>query len=219
MVRLRQGDDIADVEVCRQLTYDGLQPFRNQKYTDLKLRNKLFVIVAIFEENPFLPPSLPTPVFEGVLLPDMPKEPVRKAAYQYGPNVLFRLKRHSRSSQSEKELTIEIVRPLHLGYGDRTQVVLAQVTGGPKALTGKAFVFRIYDPVYISPSDVWIFPYNGISFTLFSVNHIDRPSSSSSSSSSSGSKKSDLSEKTLRPPAKTSKASSSFNQLGRAIRR
>src|SRR5271167_4414895 len=48
-------------------------------------------------------------------------------------------------------LEAKITKPLQVGYGLNSQVVVADIQSGSRRLRGKSVVLRIFDPLYVSP--------------------------------------------------------------------
>ena len=118
----------------------------------------------------FLPPNYPTAGRGGTVLPRMPEKKVKKAYLEYGPKVKLKLFPHERNNKVYNEekmgFTVKIVEMLGTGYGRRVQTVLATVKEGREDLRGKEVVLRSFDPVYISPNQLALIPFHGISFLM-----------------------------------------------------
>lgn len=119
-------------------------------------------------QSRFLPPNYPTTGRGGTVLPRMPEKEVKKAYLEYGPKVKLKLFPHERSKKVYNEekmgFKVKIVEMLDTGYGRKLQTVLATVKEGREDLQGKEVVLRIFDPVYISPDQLSLIPFHGISF-------------------------------------------------------
>jgi hypothetical protein len=102
-----------------------------------------------YEKSIWLPPSRPTTDANGFPLPLMPTVEVKSACYVYGPGETFRL--HHDATSPEDFIDVKLVKPLQVGYGMNSQVVVANVQRGPERLRGKSVILRIFDPLYVSP--------------------------------------------------------------------
>jgi hypothetical protein len=147
----------------------------------------------MFEQSLWLPPVSQTTTLSGNPLPLMPSK-VLKAAYRYAPVLDFDLTPSEKNTQQVKNedangVKIEIIRPLGIGYGNATQIVLARVLEGREEIKGKKVVLRFFDPLYVTPE--WLAPIliAGTVIVTFQIytNNIERPESSSSTSSASSS--------------------------------
>lgn len=90
----------------------------------------------------------------------MPTVKVESACYQYGPGVTFRLGHDATSPSLANAATpedfipvldVKITKPLQVGYGLNSQVVVADIQGGSGRICEKSVVLRIFDPLYVSP--------------------------------------------------------------------
>lgn len=51
-------------------------------------------------------------------------------------------------------MTITIKEPLDIGYGHRSQVVLAEIMDGNSYLKGLTVIMRCFDPIFLCPADL-----------------------------------------------------------------
>ena len=118
-----------------------------------------------YEKSIWLPPSRPTTDANGFPLPLMPIVKVKNACYVYGPGETFRLHQTNTvlaSTDSPDDVfDVKIVKPLQVGYGMNSQVVVAEVQRGPERIRGKRVVLRIFDPLYVSPDQLRMIFYIG----------------------------------------------------------
>jgi hypothetical protein len=145
----------------------------------------------MFEQSRWLPPVSQTTTLSGNPLPLMPSK-VLKATFRYGPVLGFDLNPSEKNSQQVKDddangVKVEIIRPLSIGYGNVTQIVLARVLEGQEEIKGKKVVLQFFDPLYVTPE--WLTPIiiAGTVIVTFQIyaDNIERPESSSSTVSTS----------------------------------
>ena len=66
-------------------------------------------------------------VWNGMPLPLMPSKPILQAAYQYQRNARFALCTHPNTHTKEDTVVIKVQKPIKIGYGCVSQVVLVVV--------------------------------------------------------------------------------------------
>jgi hypothetical protein len=123
----------------------------------------------MYEESSWLPPNAPTAGYRGIHLPHMPRKPVLRALYQYGPDVELTMFPHSRQLHEVNRIwdtcnetdgvVIKIDRPLEVGYGNKTQIVLATVKTGRMEIIERKVVLRFFDSLYVSPGQLDVIPF------------------------------------------------------------
>jgi hypothetical protein len=93
-------------------------------------------------------------VWNGMPLPLMPSQPILRAAYQYQPNSRFALCTHPHTPAKNDVVVITVQKPIKIGYGCVSQVVLATVESGRDELVGKTVIVKFFDPLYLIPENL-----------------------------------------------------------------
>jgi len=94
------------------------------------------------------------PTWTGIPLPLMPSKPILRAAYQYEKGRHITLCSNPAALIEGIAIVVKIEKPISIGHGQFSQVVLAVVDSGRNDLVGKHVIIRFFDPLYLDPDNL-----------------------------------------------------------------
>jgi hypothetical protein len=98
--------------------------------------------------------QLSQPTWNGIPLPLMPSKPILRAAYQYERGQQFTLCSNPKTPVPEEVVIIKVEKPISIGYGYVSQIVLAKMESGSNDIVGKMVIVKFFDPLYLCPDNL-----------------------------------------------------------------